>query len=162
MKDLTIKITDTNRARLTEVYQQLEADLMLELSEVRNVLAELTGDTKYLTNGMDGYNKAWTWIQKTRFVIKQMDKPLSTTEIAGEIIKKYEPEKRDERKQVVSAISSIISTNQSPEPGQFVKVDGERSGEYKYGLFEWDTEAKDEEPNSSKTVTFEANDDLPF
>ncbi len=168
MKQLIIKITDKNRQPLVELYKNLEADLVRELSEVRNALTELTGDKSYISNGVDGYNKEWTWIQKTRFVINKNRRPMSTTEIANEIVHKYEPERRDDRKQVVSAISSIISTNQNPEDGQFVKAESERQGENKYGLFEWDRGVEDFKPviNIPRTVVsppkIDEDDGLPF
>jgi hypothetical protein len=161
---ITIKITDANRAKLTKVYEQMEVDLIRELSEVRNMLAALTGDDTYLSSGIDGYSKVWTWIQKARFIIKQKDKALSTTEIANEIINKYEPERKEDRKAVVSAISSIISTNQEPKEGQFVKVQGERQGEYKYSLYEL-TEQEQELENKAQNIYAApppTHDDLPF
>jgi hypothetical protein len=141
--------------------------LEIDLKDVNATIAQLKQRPVKIKDSFDVslrpdaevFSPKWPWLKKIAYAIKEAGKPVTTKEII-ETLELYEPKTEEERKRVLSSVSSTLSVKSGKysERKPFVKGLSE-SGEFTFDI--WQEEQNTEETSrqyGSRIVM----DDLPF
>lgn len=163
---LSIEINDKHIAHLIEFYVEKQKlmrndiiKLEREIKEINAIITQLkqSSRTQFSATiqplpGKEIYSDKWPWIRKIKFALDQSKRPLSTKEVV-DFLTDYEPDFISGRRRAIASVSSILSV----KSGEEVIKSTSETGEFVYGLPEWDIP----KPNETFGTTIEM-DDLPF
>lgn len=141
--------------------------LEIELKDVNATIAQLKQRPVNIKEPFDAsfrlnaevFSTKWPWLKKITFAIKEAGKPVTTNEII-ETLELYEPKFKEDRKKVLSSVSSTLSVKSGSyaEKKPFIKRLSE-SGEFTYDIWQ---EVQNAEEMPRQYGTHIIMDDLPF
>jgi len=138
----TIVLPASQRDTIRDYYVTKLEELKAEVKVVESILSTLSPNTANNTNRSIGeyqaiysngeYDKTWSNFQKALFIMNKMGGEATTAKIVDTIISDYEPEKKGDRKQLISTISSTMVQKEKKKK---LKLYRNNSGENVYSIY---------------------------
>jgi hypothetical protein len=141
MDDITVKLSPEQRNELTKFYTDKINDLQKQVSEARELLQKLNGDSLYRTKLVSEKNveiqlpknyHLWSVAQKIKYVLNQTNYCLTARQIVDSL-KQFE---LDDKSTFYGTVSGTISNkiNKKILFNRYREIEG---GDFYNGLIEW-------------------------